>query len=806
MDPFRQPGISAAGRNYLNEPFMPSSFFRPIVVVFLVAVIFSHPPHAISQEEKQAVQAPTQEEASSEAEPEEPKNEILEVQVQGNQIISTGIILNQIKSRKGTLLSQKDVNDDLKRLYKTGYFRDVQIEVEKADGGYRLIVIVDEKPIIRQIVLDGHVTFKEDDLRKELKILEGQILDDRAVKDGVENIRKKYGSKGFRFVKVESETDVNEKTKEATVLVHILEGEKYKIKEILIEGVKAFKPKKIRKLMKTKKDTWITSGVFNEEKFQKDLDRINLFYQQEGYLDVKVAPDFEYNEAYRKILIKVQIEEGTHYVTGEIQIQGAELFPESEIWQNLEMLPGSTYSQYYLSLDIDRIRKYYFERGYMDARIIPDVRLNRDTGKVDVIYKIHEGDLYFVDKVVVRGNTKTKDIVIRRELRIRPGDRFDGEKIQKSVQRLENLDFFEEVTYDTEPGSAANRKDLVFRVKEKRTGELSFGGGISSIDRFVGFAEISQKNFDLLRFPRFTGAGQKLSVKARVGTISQNFEVSFLEPYLFGKKISLGVDAFNTRRDNRNVDFDEDRLGLGVTLSKAFTDAFRLGTGYILERVKLKNISEDAPKIVRDSEGSTILSRIRLFETWDTRDNIFNPSKGLLLSFSQELVGSFIGGEEDFYSLQASYTHYWTLFRKHVIEFKLRLGASQDFGDSDTVPVFDRFYAGGLGTVRGYNYRRVGPIEAGDAVGGQTLALTSLEYTFPIPYIDIIKGAVFVDVGEVNEDSYRLDFGDFAISVGPGIKIKTPIGPLAFYYGLPIANKDTENENGRFEFSLSHGF
>lgn len=772
--------------------------------------------HIHSASFAQAEEAPPPEQAAkssapeNETAPEPPQpprpNKIVDVQVKGNQIISTALILNQMKSKKGDALIQNDVNEDVKRLYKTGYFQDIRIEVEDLPNGFRLVVVVNEKPVVRQIKLDGYSSFKEQDLRKELKVLEGQILDERLVKEGVENIRKKYTGKGFRFIKIESEIDVNQKTKEATLFIHILEGGKYKIKDIQFEGVKAFKEKKIRKLMKTKKDMWYTSGVFNEEKFQKDLDRIQLYYQQEGYLDVKVSPQFDYDEQKRKIIIMIQVEEGTHYATGEVQIKGAELFPESEIWQSLEMLPGTTYSQYYLASDVDRIRKYYFERGYVDARIIPDVNLNRDTGKVDVVYKIHEGDLYFVDKVIIRGNTKTKDVVIRRELRVRPGDKIDGEKIQNSIQRLENLDYFEEATYDMEQGSEPNRKDLIFRVKEKRTGELSFGGGISSIDAFVGFAEISQKNFDLLRFPRFTGGGQKLSARARVGTISKNFELSFEEPYLFGKKIGFGWDAYNTRRDNKNVDFDEDRLGTGITLSKPLSDRFRLGTGYTLERVKLKNLSEDAPAIVRQFEGNTVLSRWRLFQNHDTRNNLFNPSKGHLLSFQEELVGSFLGGDETFYTLQTNYSQYWTLFKKHVIEYRLRLGTSQDFSDSDTVPVFDRFYAGGLGTVRGYNYRRVGPIEAGDAVGGNTLVLTSLEYTFPIPYLDIIKGAMFVDIGQVHEDSYKIKFSKFAISVGPGIKVKTPIGPLAFYYGLPIANKDDKDRNGRFEFSLSHGF
>ncbi|MCM8775947.1 MAG: outer membrane protein assembly factor BamA, partial [Candidatus Omnitrophica bacterium] len=479
-------------------------------------------------------------------------------------------------------------------------------------------------------------------------MIEGQILDRKAVKLGVVAIQKLYGDKGFRFVDVQSEVDVNRETKEATVYIRVLEGEKYKIKQITLEGVQAFKPKKIRRLMKTKEDKWYTSGVFKETVFEKDIEKIRFFYQQEGYLDVKIQPSFKYAKDERKIFITVAVEEGRHYVTGEIKIKGNQLFPESEIWQQLEMLPGLTYSQYYLSKDIEKIRDYYNERGYMDARIVPDIKLNRESGKVDVAYEIHEGDLYFVEKVVIRGNTKTKDLVIRRELRIRPGDRFDGEKIKKSKQRLDNLGYFEEVTYDTEPSAqGTNRKDLIFRVKEKRTGELSFGGGISSVESFLGFAEISQRNFDLFNWPRFTGGGQTLAVRGQLGTINQEYTVSFVEPYLFNKPVSLGLDLYNTTRDDRNVDFDEERRGVGAILSRLFRDVYRVGTGYKLERVKLDDISEDAPQTVLNSSGSTTLSRWQIFNTYDTRDNVFNPTRGLLASLSGELIGSFLGGDED---------------------------------------------------------------------------------------------------------------------------------------------------------------
>ncbi len=768
-------------------------------------------PQKTEESATQKAGEPAAQQPAAEAAPQKPAQPphpsvITDVEIRGNQIVSTNTILSKMKIRKGVPLVQETVNDDLKRLYATGFFQDARFEVEEKPDGYKIILMVEEKPVIRKIVVGDFTKFKEDKLRKELGVLEGQILDQRAVKQGVEKVRKLYRDKGFQFVSVDSEVELNKQTKEATLYIRIVEGEKYRIEKIKFEGVKSLPLKKVAKLLKTKRHYWLSRGIFKEEVFQEDLERVLMFYQQEGYLDAKVSHRIDQNKAGKEITLTITVEEGQHYVVGEIKFKGNRLFPESEIWQVLDMLPGLTYSQYNLYKDLEKIRAYYFERGYMEARIVPDVRLNRDTGKVDVIYQIEEGDIVFVEKVIIRGNTKTRDMVIRRELRIRPGERFDGAKIEKSKERLNNLGFFDEVTFDTEPGTEPNRRNIIFRVKEKRTGELSFGGGVSSVDGFVGFAEISQKNFDYLNFPRFTGGGQSLSVRARIGSISRDYNVSFVNPYIFNKPISFGMDLYNTFRNDRNVDFDETRTGAGFTLSKSFTDSIRVGTGYTLERVKLDDIADDAPSVVREFSGSNILSRFKLFSSYDTRDNVFNPTRGILISLSAELIGSFLGGDQDYYIAQTSLTKYWTFFKKHQLEYKIRFGVANEFGDSDTVPVFDRFYAGGLGTVRGYNYRRVSPLENGDAVGGQTLAVTNLEYTFPVPYVDIVKGAMFVDVGEVDPDFFKLDFGGFAVSVGPGIKLKTPLGPVVFYYGLPIMNRDTKNRNGRFEFSLSRGF
>ncbi len=735
------------------------------------------------------------------------KKTVVAVDVRGNRIVSTNTILSKIQTKQGLSLKQQTVNEDIKRLYATGFFEDVKLEVEELPEGYKLIVEVDEKPIVKQVVLEGATSFKEDKLRKTLGVIEGQILDRKAVKKGEEEIRKLYADKGFRFVDLQATVNVDSQTKEAVITIKVFEGKKFKITKISFEGVHAFKPKQLSKLMKTKAKIWFLFGTFKEGDFEKDLEKISFFYQKEGYLDVKVLPEFSYNKDQNTIGVLIKIEEGPHYLTGEVKFKGNTLFPESELWQQLEMLPGLTYSQFYVAQDIEKLRQFYASEGYIEARVVPDVKLNRDSSKVDITYEIQEGDLYFVEKVQIRGNTKTRDKVIRRELRIRPGERFDGKKIEKSKERLQNLNYFEEITYDTEPTDAGtNRKDLIFRVKEKRTGELSFGGGVSSIDTFMGFAEISQRNFDILNWPRFTGGGQSLSIRGQIGTIHQEYDVSFVEPYLFNKPISWGTNIFATSQDNKNTMFGERRMGASTTLSRLFKDVLRAGGGYTLERVELRDVADNAPVSVTEFDGPDWLSRLRAFTTFDNRDNVFSPTKGRVINLAGELIGSFLGGDQEYYILRSGYTEYLTFHKKHQIEFQARLATSQAFGKTSTTPAYDRFFAGGLGTVRGFNYRRVGPQENGEAVGGQTMAIVNLDYTFPLPYLEAFRGVVFIDVGNVSSDSYNIDFGKFAASIGPGIKVKTPIGPLAFYYGLPIANRDTKDKNGRFEFSLSRSF
>ena len=728
---------------------------------------------------------------------------VTEVKVKGNRIVSQEMILSKIRTSAGKEFSKDTLSEDIKRLYATGYFINVEVELEEYKEGLRVIFVVDEKPRLVEIIIEGATHLKSDYLKGEMTSRVGEILDRKVLKDDIDRIKELYEKKGYYLAKVEYEVDVDEQTKEGTCHILIEEGKPVKIKGIYVYGNRSFHDKKILKLMKTRRDTLFTSGFFKEDTFNEDLERIKEFYRQAGFADVEVESKIRYGPRMQKMYITLNIEEGKRYLTGEIEITGNVLFPTNEIVQRLSMTTNEVFSPYNLRQDASQIQRYYFERGYIFAEVSSETVLNEKTHAVDVTYRIVENELAYVDKIRIQGNTKTKDRVIRRELRVMPGEPFDGAKLQRSKERLYNLGYFEEVSYDIAPGTAPNRKDLVVSVKEMKTGEFSFGGGYSSVDKFVGFVEVSQRNFDLFNFPTFTGGGQQLKLRAEFGSVREDYELSFTEPWLFGRPLSFGFDFYS--RTYEYDDYDQRRRGGDLRLGKDLTEYLRANFMYKLEEVKIFDISSDAASDVWDEEGTNTKSSILLGLTNDTRDNIFSPTRGTILNLTGECAGGFLGGDKDFYKLTGTGVAYFTHFKKMVLELKLRAGVTEEFDDTRTVPIYERFYAGGANTIRGYGERMVGPIGKGEPIGGKTMLIGNIEYTFPI--IEVIKGAVFYDIGNVWKDSYDFDLGDLRSGVGAGLRIKTPIGPVRLDYGYGLDYEPTDkDQNGMFYFSMTRGF
>lgn len=732
------------------------------------------------------------------------------IEIKGNKTISMATILSKIKTRVGQEYLQSVISDDLKRLYNTGYFSDVRVDRQDQDGGFKVIIYLDEKPIIEEITFSKTRFIKSRTLEKKIKSQAGKFLDNKSVKDDVNTIKELYAKKGLTLAEVDVETEMDEATGKAKLHFIIKEGYKVRIKRIYIEGNEEYKDKKILKVIKARSKTFYRSGYMKEEVLTEDMDRVGSFYEQNGFIDAAV----EYMVETLKngfVNIRIKIDEGKQYFVGKIVVTGQKILSTEEIQQTMkETKEGGVFSREKLTVDISNIRTLYFDRGYIFANVDESTSLDPQSGEVEVKINIREGGLAYINRVNIQGNTRTRDIVIRRELRLNPGDRFDGAKLRRSRERLNDLGYFEDVSFDIEDTDVYDKKDLVVQVKEAKTGSFSFGGGFSTVDKIVGFIEVEQRNFDFTNWPTFTGGGQKLRLRAETGSTRNNVILSFTEPWIFDHPVSGGFDVFRTRRNKgRDVGYayDEEKVGGDIIFSKQFSEYVSGGVSYKFEEVTIENLDADVSADLAAEAGTNSVSAVGFTSTRDTTDSRFSPTKGWVLSGGVDLAGTALGGDKDFYRLQAMSSYYVPLKYRSVMEFRLKTGIVDAYGDSSKVPIFERFFAGGARTIRGYDERKVGPLDSstGDPIGGESLLTGNVEYT--IPLIDFVKLAAFLDAGNVWADVEDIGSGDFKSGTGLGFRIKTPIGPINLDYGYPLNNEPGEDRrSGKFYFSVSRGF
>src|SRR6184192_4092266 len=579
----------------------------------------------------------------------------IEVEYTGPGTVSKERILAQIRTRVGQPYSNEVVEQDIAALYKTGSIQNVRIFAQPQGDGLRVMVAVQTRSILREIVIDGAERVKAQRLRKEIKLKLNQPVNEQQLEEARQKIIEVYQGRGFTDVSVQFRIDpIDEKRGTSRVVYTVNEGVRGAVRAIHFEGNAHFSEKVLRKQMKTRGKTLVyfldKSGRFDEVQLEQDLDKVREFYQNHGYIDVEVKNVRRERTEKGPLILTIVIAEGPQYHVRKLTVTGYQHAREDRIRGLLKMKEGSVYSPKQLRDDAKAVADAYGSGGYVDLVILPE-GAPAGPALIDVTYKIQEGDRSFVNRINIEGNTRTKDKVIRREVLVAPGDVFNTVRVDVTKKRLENLGYFAKVETYPEETDIPGRKDLTILLQEKRTGSLSFGGGFSTVDKLVGFAELTQGNFDLFNWPSFTGGGQKFRLRLQYGTQRKDFIMTLTEPYFLDRRLALTGQLFYTEANYLSNEYYQRNYGGMVEIRKPLNAYMYATLGYTLQNVEIFDVSASASEAIQSEAGSTLESKLFTSVVFDTRDNALLTRRGQRVTLSPFIAGSFLGGDIRVYGL-----------------------------------------------------------------------------------------------------------------------------------------------------------
>ena len=732
----------------------------------------------------------------------------IDVEYSGPASISNQRILAQMRTKVGQLYSNEMVEEDIKALYKTGYVRNVRIFAQPQGDGVKVIVAVQTQSILREIEINGAERIAPKRIRKEIKVRLNQAVNEQALEEARQKIIEIYQGKGFNDVSVEYRVEpIDEKRGTARVVFTVTEGARGAISQINFEGNEHIKTAILRKQMKTRRRTLIyfvdKTGRLDEVQLQQDLDKVREYYQDHGFIDVEIKDVRRDRTPKGPMVITIVVSEGPQYHVRKLTITGYEHSSDKLIRQFLKMKEGSVYSPKQLRDDAKAVADAYGSGGYVDLVITPE-GTPAGPALIDVHYTIDEGARSFVNRVNIEGNTRTKDKVLRREVLVAPGDVFNTVRVDTTKKRLENLGYFAKVETYPEETDIPGRKDLTILVQEKRTGSLSFGGGFSTVDKLVGFAELTQGNFDMFNWPSFTGGGQKFRLRLQYGTERKDFILAITEPYFLDRRLSLGGQAFFTEANYLSSVYDQRNYGIQFELRKPLGPYWYASLAYILQDIDIFNVDPTASPFIQEQAGSTLESKLFGSIVNDTRDNPLLSRRGHRITFTPAVAGGFLGGDTQIYALDLEGSQYFHLPWDTILLINGEIATVSQWGAGTDVPIYERLFLGGSNNLRGFPFREVGPKdENGEPEGGKTMARTTVEWTFPI--IEKARGALFYDMGFVNSEAWSFGFNHMASDIGIGLRLDLPIGPLRLDYGYPVM-RDGYNGGGHFNFNVGYQF
>ena len=740
--------------------------------------------------------------------------QVKSVDVQGQRRLTKESILKSVVSRPGVLDSDT-VSQDIKQIFDLGYFEDVKALYD-ADRK-ALIYEVLEKPTIVEVSFSGNEEKESDDLKEEVSTKPFTFLDYATLKTDVRSLEEFYAGEGY-FLAQPSYKVEELKPGEVRVTYEISEGREVLIRRVHITGNKVFSDAELKDVMRTKEGNWLSflsdAGTYRKELFAQDRAILSQFYGQKGYIRVRVGdPEVTLSADRSALFLSFDIDEGEVYTIGSVNVSG-ELLEEAQYYRDLLTIEtGGVADTIKVRQDVDKVAQDFGNEGYLYANVIPRTKIDPETRVVDFDFHVQKGQKVYIERIDILGNLSTRDKVIRRELMIDEGDLYHGENIRLSKFNLDRTGYFEQVRITTPRGSSDQQVVLKIEVVERSTGAFSIGAGFNSIESFQFIGQVQKRNL--------FGLGYDIALQARLGGRTQNFSLRYVDPYFLDSLIGFNFSAFSTERQfiNFRQGSTGGSVGLTFPIRRRGRERINFGINYNISNERIEDIRQSIENIFDDGlTSSTTLSLSR-----DTRNRAFEASEGSFIRGSAEFADGEITGDNTFGKFILDSSIFFPVIPPtswfipgSVLQFHLNVGYITGFGDD--IPLFERFFPGGILTLRGFELRSLGPevqiaTESGPTgqstedfpIGGNKQVIFNTEFVFPMVSAAGIKGVVFFDVGNAFGEGDPIDPTNLREAAGFGIRWFSPIGPLRFEWGFPLDKQDDEN-GVVFDFTIGSLF
>ncbi len=749
----------------------------------------------------------------------------IDIKLQGPRTVSESFIRQNLQVEEGAIFRESSIDKSIRNLMDSGTIQDVKVYLDpdlENDEKVALVFKVKTKARVGEISFNGNDKISDKKLSKSISTKLGQMLDLSKVNADLKVLEDLYLEKGYWNIRIKSQVIDSTEKDEAKLVFEILENEKRKISKISFIGNANLKKDKLLDVMETAEwrfwRFWSARSKYRPRILEDDLEKLKEAYRNEGFLGVRLEQNNVRIIPYASKSLELQIEliEGNRSFFGDNKITGNVVIDTEELIKKSMIIQGEPYSPEVLSKERSRLKRIYGEKGYLDAYVRVVRTPNLNTNQIDLRFEITENNKFSVNSIKVRGNEKTKTVVLLRELALAPGETFDLTRMDVDEGRLLNTKLFEKVSVTDEPIDTMDpelrnsRRNMVVDVEEGKTGHLGFGVGFSTLEKAMMFAEIRQGNFDIMRWraPNFLqGDGQKFRLRLKLGSRSNEARLALEEPWFLNRRIAAGFELFREKSDFQSSYYDELRAGFEIYFRKRLFELVEGRLFYSYEDVLIDDVSLMAPKFIKEQD--LVISKVGLTLSRDTRDALLFPTMGSVISMRKEFVGGIFGGDADYGRFEIQGTRFFQTYdaMEQVLTISGKFGTLGKFenGQDANVPFFDRFFMGGPYNLRGWDYREAGPLFAGsdEPEGGNSLSYATLEYTFKLA--DPLRFAIFYDGGFLRRKDFKFTPGkrdeDWHDNWGLGLRIMVMGMPLRLDLGFPMTDPSGNGASTQFHFS-----